>query len=127
MKASNLHDLWSSPDNSRLTSKQLSFRLPVHVAAKIQALCDMYPSKNRTQIVADLLTSALEEVERGFPFVAGREIAPDPDTGEMLCEDVGVGARFRALADQHYIEMEQELGNPTPKPLYGGPGYDVKA
>lgn len=42
MKASNLHDVWASPDNSRLTPKQFSFRLPIHVSAKIAALCDMY-------------------------------------------------------------------------------------
>ena len=59
MKASTLHDVWASPDNTRLTPKQFSFRLPIHVAAKIAALCDMYPQKTRTQIIADLLTSAL--------------------------------------------------------------------
>ncbi len=36
MKTLNLHDQWSSPDNSRLTSKQFSFRLPSN--ARI-ALC----------------------------------------------------------------------------------------
>ncbi|MDP2031614.1 MAG: hypothetical protein Q8K12_18420 [Thiobacillus sp.] len=27
MKSNQLHDLWTSPDNTRLTSKQFSFRL----------------------------------------------------------------------------------------------------
>lgn len=35
MKASDLVTIWSAPDNSRLTAKQYSFRLPVHVAAKL--------------------------------------------------------------------------------------------
>ena len=38
MKSADLHKLWGMPDNSRLTPKQLSFRLPVHVAAQINAL-----------------------------------------------------------------------------------------
>jgi len=38
MKASDLVTVWSAPDNSRLTAKQYSFRLPVHVAAKLAAL-----------------------------------------------------------------------------------------
>jgi hypothetical protein len=49
MKAADLVNLWNAPDNSRLTTKQLSFRLPVHVAAKLPALCDLYPNKNRTE------------------------------------------------------------------------------
>ena len=96
MKASNLPDLWATPDNSRVTSKQYSFRLPVHVAAKIEALCEMFPGKNRTQIVADLLTSALDEVERGFPSVAGQKVVEDPDTGEDVFEEVGPACVFEA-------------------------------
>ena len=118
MKASNLTELWSTPDNSRVTSKQYSFRLPVHVAAKIEALCQMYPAKNRTQIVSDLLTSALDEVERSFPSVTGQVVGEDPDTLEDLFEEVGPTMRFRGLVNHHYRELERELGNPNPTPLY---------
>ena len=118
MKASNLPDLWATPDNSRVTSKQYSFRLPVHVAAKIEALCEMFPSKNRTQIVSDLLTSALDEVERSFPYVQGQPTGYDPD-GEVVYDDDGPGSHYRYLADRHYKELESELGNPTPPPLFG--------
>ena len=120
MKASSLTELWSTPDNSRVTSKQYSFRLPVHVAAKIEALCEMFPGKNRTQIVADLLTSALDEVERSFTSVAGQPIGEHPETGEIYYEDIGQVGRFRVLAESHYRELENELGNPSPSPLYGG-------
>ena len=59
MKNSELVKVWALPDNSRITSKQLSFRLPVHVAAKIFALSDFFPNKTKTEIFEDLLTSAL--------------------------------------------------------------------
>ena len=59
MKNSELVKVWALPDNSRVTSKQLSFRLPVHVAAKISALSDLFPNKTRTEIIGDLLTSAV--------------------------------------------------------------------
>lgn len=120
MKSADLHTIWSAPDNSRLTSKQFSFRLPTHVAAKIQALCDMYPAKNRTQIVADLLAAALHEVELAYPEVRGPQIGQDND-GSFLYEDVGISARYRALADKYYLELEKEQGNEEAKPLYGGP------
>ena len=57
MKASDLVTVWGAPDNSRLTAKQYSFRLPVHVAAKLAALESLYPTRSRTQLVGDLLTA----------------------------------------------------------------------
>ena len=120
MKSSDLHSLWAIPDNSRVTSRQYSFRLPVHVAAKIEALCEMYPTRNRTQIVGDLLASALQEVESSFPPVKGKDLWEDPDTGEAFYEDVGPVARFRKLANKYYIDIEKELGTEKPTPLYSG-------
>lgn len=58
MKASDLVTVWPAPDNSRLTSKQFSFRLPVHVAAKLATLEEMYATKLRTQLVGELLAAA---------------------------------------------------------------------
>ena len=118
MKASDLHKVWSAPDNSKLTPKQQSFRLPLHVAAKIAALCDMYPQKTKTEIVGDLLASALIEVERGFPPVKGENVGPHPDTQEIMYEDIGPAREFRRLANQHYAELERELGSEDAMPLY---------
>jgi hypothetical protein len=42
MSPSDLVTVWSAPDNSRLTPKQFSFRLPTHVAAKLAALEKMF-------------------------------------------------------------------------------------
>ena len=128
MKASHLHDLWASPDNTRLTPKQFSFRLPTHIAAKIAALCEMYPTKNRTQIVADLLTSALDEVEKNLPEALG-PLTDNQDDYEYVAHHEGFdyepvyhlgGARgqFRELANQHYEEIERELGIEKPEPLF---------
>ena len=127
MKASNLHDVWASPDNSRLTPKQFSFRLPIHVAAMIAALCDLYPQKSRTQIIADLLTSALEELEKNLPEAPGDpvderwndEIARQiGEEGKRLFYLGGVRGRFHKLANTHYCELETELGNTQPSLLF---------
>lgn len=130
MKTSHLHDMWASPDNSRLTSKQFSFRLPVHIAAKIAALCEMYPQKNRTHIVADLLTAALDDLEKNLP----EELGSQPDEEEQYHDQMtaeacnekyephyslgGARGRFRNLANAHYDELEKELGNENPTRLY---------
>jgi len=130
MKTAHLHDMWSSPDNTRLVSKQFSFRLPVHIAAKLAALGEIYPHKNRTQIVADLLSAALDNLEESLPQKKGPEI-DDLHAHDMrwLAEQDGVkyeplyiveGPRaiFRNTANRHYKQLEKELGNEAPKNLY---------
>lgn len=130
MKASNLHDAWASPDNTRLTPKQFSFRLPIHVASKIAALCDMFPQKSRTQIIADLLTSALDELEQNLPEALGHAISEEEEQHERMVADHlgdaylplfhlgGARGNFRRLANKHFAELERELGNETPEPLF---------
>ena len=118
MKASDLIGIWAAPDNTRLTAKQLSFRLPVHVAAKISALCELYPNKTRTEIVGDLLTTALLELEHGLPSFEGREIYKDPDTGEAIFEGMGPLYAFKNSANKYYQELERELGNESPRSLW---------
>ena len=118
MKNSELVKVWDLPDNSRVTSKQLSFRLPVHVAAKLSALCEIFPNKTRTEIIGDLLTSALEKIEYSFPSVQGEYFGMDDDQGNRLYCDVGKGKSFRELVNKHYVELEKELGNENPIKLY---------
>jgi hypothetical protein len=110
MNAKDLASVWSAPDNSRLTSKQSSYRLPVHVAAKLAALSEMYPQKTKTQIVGDLLAAALADLEKGLPSSAGRLVGKD-DEGADLFEAVGPAQDFRRLTNKHYAELEAELGN----------------
>ena len=108
MKSNELISYWGSPDNSRLTAKQYSLRLPIHVAAKISALCDLYPNKNRTQIVGDLLATALEDVEDALPTERGEEIDVD-ERNEPIYEVVGPAVRFRNLAQKYQQELEAEI------------------
>lgn len=117
MKASDLANAWGSPDNSRLTSKQSSFRLPVHVAAKLAALSEMYPQKTKTQMVADLLSAALADLEQGLPSFPGKFFTDDEQDGPLF-EAIGPAERFRTLTNKHYIELEKELGNESPTPFY---------
>lgn len=130
MKTSHLHDVWSSPDNNRLVSKQFSFRLPVHIAAKIAALGEMYPQKNRTQIVADLLSAALDNLEENLPFYKGRSLEQDfqnhlayeaherHEEFIPIFQIAGPRARYRELVNTNYKALEKELGNDEPQEIY---------
>ncbi len=129
MKSEHLHDLWEAPDNTRLLSKQFSFRFPTHIAAKINALCEMYPKKNRTQIVADLLSTALDDLESKLPYEIyesepyiqdefARMAYNNREAHETVYQIGGIRAKFRSLTNKHFIEYEKELGNESQEDLY---------
>ncbi len=119
MKPIDLAKVWAAPDNSRLTAKQQSFRLPVHVAAKINALCDLYPHRTKTEIVGDLLATALEDVIQGLCWTEGRLIGHDPSEGPIHEDSLTFeGSRFQEAANKHFKAFERELGNKSPPDLY---------
>jgi len=125
MKSADLHAIWSAPDNSRLTAKQWSFRLPVQVAAQINALCDLYPKKTKTDIVSDLLAAALADFVPKLPSQRGAVIGDHPDWGKEY-ELHGPAVTLRAYANKHFKEIERELGNKNPKDLFEGDLIDVE-
>jgi hypothetical protein len=63
METSGLQEMWSAPENTRLTKQQFSFRLPIDVAAKLFALEELYPGRTRTQLISDLLSLAHESIQ----------------------------------------------------------------
>lgn len=114
MKASNLSAVWEAPDNTRLMKKQTSVRLATHIEARISALCEMFPTKTKSQIINDLLAAALDEVAGGFEFVPGKERQLDYEAQREIAPDEGQRVRFLDLANKYLKEYEKEFGVEEP-------------
>lgn len=110
MEPKDLLKIWTAPDHSKLTPKQISLRLPIQVTAKISALCDMYPRKTKTEIIGDLLATALDQLEQGLDSTDIGEPHIHPDTEEVIFEDYyGPLKDFRTLTDKYLKELEAGL------------------
>jgi hypothetical protein len=109
MEPQDLIKVWDAPDNSKLTPKQLSIRLPILVAAKISALCDLYPRKTKTEIIGDLLSTALDQFGAALPSQKGEQLGYTPDN-EPYYEDVGLSGQFHSLTGKYLRELEKEAG-----------------
>jgi hypothetical protein len=104
MEAKRLLENWIGPDNSRLMRNQTSMRLSVHVAAKISALCEMFPQRTKTQIINDLLSTALGELEgslENIPYWGPSKEGEDIPTQKT---------DYDALVDKHLAEIEASDG-----------------
>ena len=116
MEPKDLVKVWDAPDNSKLTPKQLSIRLPIQVAAKISALCDLYPRRTKTEIIGDLLSTALDLLEADLPHANGRQLGNDFEDNEPIYEEIGIRPRFKSLTEMYLKELEKEVRVKEPKP-----------
>jgi hypothetical protein len=105
MEPRDLVKVWDAPDNSKLTPKQWSIRLPIHVAARINALCDLFPRKTKTEIIGDLLATALTQLVAALP---DESQGGPPRGAEIQSGPVGLRGRFDRLTLQYIAEMERE-------------------
>ena len=129
MEPKDLVKVWDAPDHSKLTPKQISIRLPISAAARIEAFCEMFPSKTKTQIITDLITTALDQAVEGLSSKKGKFIAADlhrmdPEYQEMISrygdkpadfnevsgvyEDIGQKGRFLRITKKHLRKLEKE-------------------
>lgn len=108
MEPVDLPKVWDAPDHSRLMPKQTSIRLPIILAAKIAALNDLYPRKTKSEIIIDMLASALDKLVEGIPSKDGEIIGHEPEG--PVYQDVGLRGRFYDLTAKYITEFEKEAG-----------------
>jgi hypothetical protein len=128
MDPKDLVKVWDAPDHSQLTPKQITIRLPILAAAKISAFCEMYPSKSKSQIISDLIATALDQVVDALPSKKGKHLGPDADDlhhdpdlepyrdleGHQqnvggVYEDIGLKGKFLRLYKKHLRGLEKDL------------------
>ncbi|GBL44396.1 hypothetical protein SFMTTN_0191 [Sulfuriferula multivorans] len=110
MNITDLLKAWESSASRQLTAKEYRIRLPLHDAAKIAALAEMYSRRNETEIISELLTAALTELERAMPYVQGDKVIARDDQGDPIYEDVGPTPGFIALSKKYMVALEKDLG-----------------
>lgn len=109
MNTRDLHAIWNAPDNSRLTAKQYTVRLPIRVAAQLAALNEMYPRKTMTDLIGDLLAAGLDQLAEDLPT---RNVGEKPlgfrEDGEAEWEQIGPGVTFAQLSRKYLKQFETE-------------------
>nr|WP_026286960.1 hypothetical protein [Gilvimarinus chinensis] len=100
MKPGELLSYWEKTASGELTSTDYKVRLPIEVAAKLEALAQMYPRKTREQLMADLIASALYELETSMPYIKGSKVIAHDEFGDEIYEDTGPTSRFLQLSSE---------------------------
>lgn len=109
MKVKDLLQHWQAEHSERLCAKEVSVRLPLHDAARIMALVEMFPGRNESDVITDLLSATLDEMEAVFPYVQGERVVAKDEFDDPVYEDSGPKHRFNALTRKYLGLLESEL------------------
>jgi len=108
MKVSDLISMWEKNSSGQLTKSDYRVRLPIEDAAKIEALCEMYPKKNVESVITDLISTALSELETEMPYLKGNKVVAEDEEGDPIYEDTGPTPRFLALSQKHLKRLKEQ-------------------
>jgi hypothetical protein len=95
---------WENSGEMKMAAREYRVRLSVHEAARIAALVEMYPLKSENDILAGLLTVALDTLEEALPYIPGAKIIAEDELGDPIYEDIGPTPRFLALSKK-YVDL----------------------
>ncbi len=111
-KARELINSWKSPENFKLTAKQISLRFPIIIMAKISALCELHAKESKSKIIADLLSLAFEVIEAELDEDRGPLVGIDDDTNPVYARD-SEKDRYNNLTRKYIEELKKEAGIET--------------
>jgi len=107
MTIKELAQYWEKQAKAVMSDEAYNIRLPIADAAKIEALAEMYPKRNKNEIIGELISSALEELEKSFPYIEGKEVSSVDEMGDPMYKDVGPTPAFLDLSKKHKTLLKQ--------------------
>jgi hypothetical protein len=100
MRIAELIQRWSEESHGSTAVRSYTVRLPLRDAARVEALRVMYPKRTESQLMADLIRAALDELEIAMPYVPGSRIIAEDDYGDPIYEDLGPTPQFYSLSHE---------------------------
>jgi hypothetical protein len=108
MKIRELAHQW---EQQATTSGSYRLDLEVETAARLEALCELYPQRTPEALLSELLAAAFEELEASFPYVQGEEVVATDELGDPLYADAGTTPRFLELARKHLHRLQSDTAD----------------
>ena len=101
-----LIEQWEHAASGKMTGREYCMRLPVNDAARIAALGEMYPRRSETELISELLSATLDELENAMPYIPGMRVIAEDEEGNPIMEDMGPTPRFLELSGKHLAKLE---------------------
>lgn len=100
MRIAELIQRWGQEGHAHPDARTYTVHLPLRDAARVEALHVMYPDCSDSQLIADLIRAALDELEVAMPYIPGNRIIAEDDYGDPIYEDLGPTPQFYSLSHE---------------------------
>jgi hypothetical protein len=107
MKIRDLVTHWDKHAKGRLARDPYDVNLSDSHHEELSKLAALYPMKSPQDLMRDLLSAALDELETSFPYVEGDKVVAYDEDGFEIYEDVGLTPRFVALSQKHMEDLKR--------------------
>jgi len=110
MKVKDLFSRWEKESLEGLTQqKSYSLKVPLRVAAQIEALEQMYPHLTTETILSELISAALEEFRENIPYVESNHKIGEDEFGDPIFEDAGLTPKFIELTRKNRAVLKEQI------------------
>lgn len=92
---------WALESQTRPRVKSVAVKLTTHDYARIRALTEIFPERSEEQILSELLSATLDEVEEALPYIPGKIIVAEDEFGDPVYEDLGLTRKFEQLTKKY--------------------------
>jgi len=104
---------WQHAGDGEQVALEYRVNLPLPDAARLAALEDMFPGTNQNQLITDLVSAALRDLEEAMPYVPGQKVVAEDELGDPIHEDVGHTPTFHALTRKHLQRLRADRPPPA--------------
>ena len=101
MKIKDLVNYWDKHARGRLTRDAYFMALSDQHHKRLEKLAALYPMKSPQDLMRDLISAALDEMETSFPYVQGTKVVAYDEDGFEIYEDQGLTPKFVSLSQKH--------------------------
>lgn len=108
MKIRELVRYWEEHARGRLTQDVYTVELSQSNEAYLEKLEHLYPLKTREELIRDLVSAALDELETCFPYVPGPRVVAYDEEGYEVYEDAGLTPRFVDLSQKYMRDLKEK-------------------
>ncbi|MBU2875829.1 pilin assembly protein [Marinobacter salexigens] len=106
MKIKDLVSYWDKHAKGRLTRDACFMALSDQHHRQLETLSALYPLKSSQDLIRDLISAALDEVETEFPYVQGDQVVAYDEDGFEIYEDKGLTPEFVRLSQKHIKRLK---------------------
>lgn len=106
MKIKDLVKYWDKHARGRLTRDAYFMALSDQHHQRLEKLSALYPMKSSQDLIRDLVSAALDELETSFPYVQGTKVVAYDEDGFEIYEDQGLTPKFVSLSQKHIQKLK---------------------